>query len=92
MEKHEVVERGTRQPTTEDIRELVAFLPRLYEKGLNPSLAIMEVFITRMGSTVLPQPMYHELMNEFVDVIHKQDCWNDYKFQLKGMKDYCNLS
>lgn len=80
LEKHEVVERGTRQPTAEGIRELVAFLPRLYAEGFEPIIGYYGGVHNEDGVYVLPQPMCHELVNEFVDVILKQDCWNDHKY------------
>ena len=84
-----MIERSTREPTVEDIRELVAFLPKLCAEGFEPIIGYIGGVNNKNGIYVFPQRMCHELVSEFVDVIHKQDCWNDYKYlcTLEQMKN-----
>lgn len=70
-----MVEHGARQPTAEDIRELVAFLPRLYAEGFEPIIGYYGGVHNGDGIYVWPRPMYHELVDEFVDFVNTQDCW-----------------
>ena len=65
-----------RQPTLEDIRALLDFLPQLYSDHAQPSVTRW-ITETQDGSLCLPVPAYNSTVESFVDLIVKQDCWMD---------------
>ena len=69
----------TRIPTSQEIKELVAFLPRLYTEGFTP--------IERWGGGTkgqdrvftMPWPEYNKVVEEFFRVA-SSECWIDYDY------------
>lgn len=67
----------TRPPTSEEIAELVAFLPRLETEGTPP--------IKRWhggaaeGASVFPWPEYQAVVSAFFAAVSKE-CWLDYAY------------
>ena len=66
------------QPTTRDIRELLAFLPKLYADGFTP---IKRTHSKDEGGEIIafPWPEYEAVVNEFMDCV-RRDCWLDYSY------------
>jgi hypothetical protein len=63
-------------PTSLEIDELVAFLPRLSAEGFTPIRRWGGGEKTEDGGFVMPWPVYDELVKEFFETAG-QDCWND---------------
>lgn len=63
------------QPTPEDIRELIAFLPRLYGEGAPPPARWPESKEDDDGVLVLFAPEYNETVKAFMDTIVNSGCW-----------------
>ena len=64
-----------RQPTSEDIHELLAFLPRLYGEGAPPPARWPESKEDEDGVLVLVGPEYNETVTAFMDTIANSGCW-----------------
>jgi hypothetical protein len=70
----------TRLPTSEDIAELVAFLPQLYEDGFTPIRKWHGGEPDDDGAIEMPWPEYDELVEEFFQMASKE-CWCNYNYQ-----------
>jgi hypothetical protein len=70
----------TRPPTSRDIEELAAFLPRLYADGLAPIKEWGGGTRDPNGAYVMPWPRYQEVVEVFFRVA-TGECWTDF--------DYC---
>ena len=69
----------TRLPTSEDIAELVAFLPQLYEEGFTP-IRKWHGGQPDDGVIEMPWPEYNKLIKEFFQIA-SSECWCDYNYQ-----------
>ena len=58
-----------RQPTAQDIRELVAFLPRLYGETAAPSAQWPETEEDEDGVLIIHPPKYSEAVQSFMETI-----------------------
>jgi hypothetical protein len=67
-------------PTSQEIEELVAFLPRLYEKGFSPVKRWHGGNKDHNGVIIMPWPEYEPVVEEFIR-ISSAECWTDYKYQ-----------
>jgi len=65
------------QPTDRDIKELVAFLPRIYGHGARPIRKLITGRKRADGTPILPWYKYSETVEGFFDTIRKQGCWLD---------------
>ena len=63
------------QPTAQDIRELVAFLPRLYGKGAPPPARWPESEEDEDGVLIIYAPEYNETVTAFMETIVNSGCW-----------------
>ena len=72
----------TRRPTSEEIAELVAFLPRLYAKGFSPIKKRAGGTENRQGGSTMPWPEYEKVVIEFFQIAAKE-CWTDYNYDPK---------
>jgi hypothetical protein len=70
----------TQLPTREDIKELTAFLPRLYAEGFRPVQRWEGGTPNLDGSISLPWPVYDEVVEQFFKTAGKT-CWLDYNYQ-----------
>ena len=66
-----------RQPTTRDIEELVAFLPKLHERNARPIGKLITGRRTADGALIFPRYEYSETVESFFDTIRRQGCWLD---------------
>jgi len=66
-------------PTTDEIKELVSFLPRLYAQGFNPIKSWEGGNKDADGIIHLPWPIYDQLVEEFIRTVSR-DCWLDYGY------------
>ena len=65
----------TPQPTAQDIRDLVAFLPKLYADGFTPIKSVHSK--DEDGEIVaFPWPEYDQTVEDFLKVA-RRDCWMD---------------
>ena len=66
------------QPTARDIRELLAFLPKLYADGF---ATIQRVHSKDQDGEIVafPYPEYEEVVGEFMNCL-RRDCWLDYGY------------
>ena len=66
------------QPTARDIRELLAFLPKLYADGFAP---IKRVHSKDKDGEIIafPYPEYEVVVDEFMNCL-RRDCWLDYAY------------
>lgn len=69
----------TRMPTTQEINELIAFLPRLYAQGFVPIMGWGGGTKGEDGVITLPWPKYDEIVEEFFQVASRK-CWSDYDY------------
>lgn len=72
-----------RSPRRQDIRELVAFLPKLYGKEVQPPI-VQWIGSGENGDddlSAFPWPDYNETVNEFINLIVAQDCWTDGNYE-----------
>lgn len=53
----------------------MAFLPRLYTEGFEPIIGYYGGVYNGDEIYIYPRPMYHDLVDEFVDFVNAQDCW-----------------
>ena len=70
----------TRTPTSQEIEELVSFLPRLYANGFTPIKKWSGGTKDQNGVFTVPWPEYDELVEAFFQVV-SNEYWSDY--------DYC---
>ncbi len=62
------------QPTAQDVRDLLAFLPKLYADGCVPIKRVHSK--DEDGVIAFPWPEYEGVVDEFMDCI-RRDCWID---------------
>jgi hypothetical protein len=65
-------------PTLQDIEELTAYLPRLYEEGFSPIIEWEGGEKLKDGSITLPYPKYEPLVEEFFRTVARS--WLDYEY------------
>ena len=65
-------------PTSQEIDELIAFLPRLYAEGFSPVLGWEGGGKEKDGTYSLPYPKYDPFVEEFFGVVSKS--WLDYEY------------
>lgn len=66
------------QPTAEDIRALVSFLPKLYDRrDMQPIRQWLTNEEVEGGRLTLPRPKYDDTVENFIDLIVNQGCWLD---------------
>jgi len=70
----------TRIPTSQEIEELVSFLPQLYAEGFTPIVRWGGGIKGQDGFLTMPRPEYNKVVEEFFRVA-SSECWCDY--------DYC---
>lgn len=70
----------TREPTSQDIEELVAFLPRLYAEDFTPINGWGGGTQGQDEGFTLPWPEYDEVVVEFYRLA-SSECWADYGYQ-----------
>ena len=70
----------TRAPTAQEIKELVAFLPRLYAEGFTPYKQWHGGTPDAKGIIQMPYPEYSELVDEFLRAL-SNECWLDYDYR-----------
>lgn len=68
-----------RSPTSSDIDDLVAFLPRLISPGFNPIKSWGGGFADASGAYVSPWPIYHDAAEKLL-TLAAQECWTDYDY------------
>ena len=73
----------TRNPTSQEIEELVAFLPRLYEPGFSPVKKWHGGDKDDDGVITMPWPDYDETVMEFIKVAERE-CWTDPEYLSKS--------
>lgn len=66
----------TRQPTSQEIKVLVAFLPGLHQEGFTPIKLWHTNERTRDGLLIFPWPEYDELVEEFFSAASRDE-WLD---------------
>ena len=72
------------QPTARDIRDLLAFLPRLYADGFVPTKRVHSK--DQDGEIVaFPWPEYEAVVDEFMNCVGR-DCWLDYGYVPQDME------
>ena len=67
------------QPTSEEIEELVAFLPQLYKDGFTPVKRWVHSEKDESGTIQLGWPEYHNVVEEFFRVA-SMECWTDFDY------------
>ena len=72
----------TRIPTSQEIEELVAFLPRLYEPGFSPVKKWHGGNKDDDGVITMPFPEYEPIVRKFFRVASSEH-WTDYDYQTK---------
>ena len=70
----------TRAPTSQELEELVSFLPRLHAEGFTPIKRWGGGTIDQDGVLTMPWPEYHEVVEEFSRVA-SGECWSDYDYR-----------
>lgn len=70
----------TGRPTSEEIEELVSFLPQLYAEGFTPIRRWSSGTENKDGVITLPWPEYDEVVEEFFRVA-SSECWRDYDYR-----------
>ena len=70
----------TRLPTSQEIEELVSFLPRLYAEGFTPIERWGGGTKGQDGVFTMPWPEYDEVVEEFFRVA-SSECWSDYDYR-----------
>lgn len=73
----------TRLPTSEDMRRLTAYLPRLYAPGFEPVLRWHGGERASDGVYRLPYPEYHPLVEEFFHLVASEG-WLDYGYNAEA--------
>jgi hypothetical protein len=69
----------TRQPTSDEIAQLVAYLPRLYATDFQPVVRWNGGTRNQDGTIQMPWPVYDPLTIEFFRLLGT-DCWLDYGY------------
>jgi len=69
----------TRNPTPEEIEELIAFLPRLYKPGFSPVMKWHGGDKDDDGVITMPWPEYEPIVMEFFKVA-EWECWTDFDY------------
>lgn len=72
-----------RQPDAGDIRELVAFLPRLYGDEKPTPARWHESQKREDGSRSFPWPEYNDDVRAFIDLVWQQGCWHDDAYDMQ---------
>ncbi len=70
----------TRLPTTQEIEELISFLPRLYAAGFTPIKRWGGGTKDENGVITIPWPEYEKIVEEFFRVASR-DFWIDYAYR-----------
>ncbi len=68
-----------RLPTTQEIEELVSFLPQLYAEGFTPIKKWSGGNENRDGAVSMPWPEYEKPVEEFFKVA-SGECWIDHNY------------
>jgi hypothetical protein len=68
-----------RAPTSREIDQLVAFLPRLYAEGVTPITEWGGGTTAQDGTYTLPWPRYEGVVQDFFRVA-SSECWTDYGY------------
>jgi len=69
----------TQFPTSQNIEELISFLPKLYAEGFTPIKRWGGGTENEDGSFSIPWPEYDEVVYDFFRVASKE-CWQDYGY------------
>jgi len=69
----------SRLPTSDEIAELVAFLPRLYAEGFEPVDCRMGGGQDANGVFSLPWPEYNQAVTDFMHIAGRE-CWLDFEY------------
>jgi hypothetical protein len=69
----------TRKPTSQEIEELITFLPRLYAEGFAPIKQWHGGIPDQDGVIQMPWADYDEIVIEFI-VVAERECWTDPKY------------
>ena len=69
----------THNPTSQEIEDLVAFLPRLYEPEFSPVRKWHGGDKDDDGVIAMPWPEYEPIVMEFIKVA-ECECWTDYDY------------
>jgi hypothetical protein len=69
----------TRLPTSQEIEELVAFLPRLYAEGFKPVKEWRGGTKEKDGSITMPWPEYNRVVEDFFRIA-ASEWWRDYNY------------
>jgi len=69
----------TPMPTSQDIEELVAFLPRLYADGFVPVIRWRGGTPNEDGVLTMPWPEYDEVVEQFFRAASRE-CWRNYGY------------
>jgi len=72
-----------KSPTTQDIKELTAFLPLLYEEGISPVKKWHGGDKDKDGVITIPWPEYDPIVMEFIEVAERE-CWIDPEYLSKS--------
>lgn len=67
-------------PTSREIAELIAFLPRLYANGFAPTIRWHGGTKDERGVYTLPWPEYERVVEEFFSGSASRECWRDYDY------------
>ena len=70
----------TREPTLQEIDELVSFLPRLYAEGVAAIERWDGGAQREDGISTIPWPEYREVVREFFRLA-SGECWSDYDYR-----------
>lgn len=71
--------KATRPPTIAEIKELIAFLPKLYAEGLQPVDKWHGGTPDAAGVIQMPYPEYNRVVEDFFRAAG-QDCWSDHGY------------
>ena len=69
----------TRTPTSQEIEDLVSFLPRLYAEGFTPIIRWGGGTKGEDGIIAMPWPEYDQVIKDFFRVA-SYECWSDYDY------------
>ena len=67
---------NTKAPTSQEIEELVSFLPRLYAEGFTPVIRWGGGTKDKDGVITMPWPEYNKVVSDFFQVA-SNECWRD---------------
>lgn len=74
---------NSRQPTVEEIEQLVSFLPRLYADGFAPVKQWGGGTKDKDGVITMGWPEYEDLVEEFFEAA-SAECWDDHGYSSKN--------